>query len=348
MVFRRSAAIKPVVADSNKGEPISVIVVAKNEKQNLQALVPVILEQDYNEFELIIVDDQSWDGTHEWLHELLPLHNNLKLVSLGENLHSSPGKKLGLTLGIKKAKYDALVFTDADCLPNSKHWLANMAQAYDTETDVVLGYSPYKSKNTLFNPFIRFEGFWVAWQYSSFALAGLPYMGVGRNMGYRKSRFLENKGFANSLKVPFGDDDLLVQEIANGKNTKVVLSKDSHVITEPKPGPKSWTKQKRRHLSAGRHYKPKFKFVLGLVWLSRAAYLLAAILFLIFGTLSYTTLALAVLPMLIDWIFAFAMNYKYKMLSIWYAYPILELIYQLVLYPIFGLITTFHPQKNGW
>lgn len=347
-IFRRTAGHKTTQDSSEKLEPISVIVVAKNEKQNLEKLIPAILEQEYREFELVLVDDQSWDGTHEWIHDLLPSHGNFQLVTLGENLNSSPGKKLGLTLGIKKAKYDALVFTDADCLPSSNQWLKHMAQAFDEKTDVVLGYSPYQAKTSLFNPFVRFEGFWVAWQYTAFALAGLPYMGVGRNMGYRKSKFLENKGFASNLNVPFGDDDLLVQEIANGQNTRAVLGPESHVVTEPKPGPKSWGKQKRRHLSAGRHYKSKFKILLGLVWFSRAAYLIIAALYFVFAELSMVSLALAVLPLFIDWIIVAVINHKHKMFSLWYAYPLLEIIYQLLLYPLFGLITTFHPQKNGW
>ncbi|MGB0430133.1 MAG: glycosyltransferase [Bacteroidia bacterium] len=348
LFFRRIASFKSQELSAQKKQGVSVIIVAKNEKVNLEKLVPAVLEQDYENFELIIVDDQSWDGTHEWMHDLLPKHKNLKLLTLDDNVNHKPGKKLALTLGIKKAQYDIVLLTDADCLPTSKNWLAYMAQSFDDNTDVVLGYSPYSTSKNVLNPFVRFEGFWVAWQYFSFALFGAPYMGVGRNLAYRKNVFLANKGFASNLHIPFGDDDLLIQEIANSKNTKVVMHKDAHVITEPKKALGSWGKQKRRHLSAGKHYNFKFKALLGSVWLIKVLYFISLAIYLFMGQYNVLTLCLSAMPILAYWVIAIVANHKHGLFNLWYLFPLLDLLYQIVLYPIFGLVAALHPQKNNW
>ena len=329
--------------------PVSVIVVAKNEKENLQELLPQILEQDYPSFELIVVDDHSWDGTYEYLYELKAKHSNIDVIALDEFVNVIPGKKLSLTLAIKKAKNDVLLFTDADCVPTSDQWIAEMTKHFkDQQVEVVLGYSPYQTKGS-YNPFIGFETFWVAWQYMAYALSGAPYMGVGRNLVYRKSTFMANKGFASHLKVPYGDDDLLIQEIANKENTKVVLNPEAFIESIPTKGINKWRKQKRRHLSAGSFYKFKFKFSLGLLWLSRFGFYAAAIIYLIAGSpYNMVNIGLIILPILLQWLISGLLHRKFKMYKFWPAFPLLDLLYQCVVYPILGLITMLNPQKKTW
>lgn len=347
-VFIRPLLHKPI-GEANELPALSVVVVAKNEKENLQSLIPAILGQEYQDFELIIVDNHSWDGTHEYIHELKGQGQPIELVSLNEFVHAKPGKKFALTLGIKKAKNDVIILTDADCLPKSNQWLREMAKPYtSSSTEVVLGYSPYTGSYNPLNPIIRFESFYVAWLYSAFALMGQPYMGVGRNMSYRKSTFLENKGFASHLSLSFGDDDLLVQEIAQKNNTAVVLTLESHVESIPKKGLIEWFKQKRRHLSAGEQYKFKFKALLGLIWLSKFLWYIGFVVFLFYGNISWVNLGVFALPFLAFWIFTLILNHKFKMLSLWYLYPLLDVIYQVVVYPLIGFITWINPKKSGW
>jgi glycosyltransferase involved in cell wall biosynthesis len=169
--------------------PFSVIISARNEARNLIEYLPSILEQDYPTFEVIIIDDNSTDDTSKILNHFKGQYAHLQIIKIEHK--KSAGKKEGLQQGIMNAKYEWLVFTDADCYPKSDQWLRKMATKCDKKTDIILGYSPYQKENGLLNDFIRYETFMTAVIYGTFTQLGMPYMGVGRNMAYRKSRFLE-------------------------------------------------------------------------------------------------------------------------------------------------------------
>jgi len=257
-----NATIEEVPLSARK--PISIIICARNEIKNLQQYLPLVLDQQYPEFEVVVVNDRSWDGTEEFLEAWEKEHNNLKVVKILDNEKFIAGKKFAVTMGIKAAKHDWLVFTDADCMPASTNWLMDMQQPEDENTDIVLGYSPYLKRRGLLNALIRFETFFTAVNYLGFALKGMPYMGVGRNMAYKKSLFFKNKGFAAHMHIPSGDDDLFVNAHANKYNTEIRLNQDSHVWSEPNRTWGGYLKQKKRHFGAGKLYKSKHKFILSL------------------------------------------------------------------------------------
>ncbi|WP_231465186.1 glycosyltransferase [Pedobacter sp. Leaf132] len=242
--------------------PVSVIICARNEIKNLQQHLPAIFNQNYPQFEVVVVNDRSWDGTEEYLEHLEKQHPNLKVVKILDNDKFIAGKKFAVTMGIKAAKYDWLVFTDADCVPDSDNWIRCMQKPADEATEIVIGYSPYLKKRSLLNALIRFETFFTAVNYLAFALKGMPYMGVGRNMAYKKSLFFKNKGFAAHMHIPSGDDDLFVNAHANKRNTEIRINKDSQVWSEPNHSWAGYLRQKKRHFGAGKFYKPKHKFVL--------------------------------------------------------------------------------------
>ena len=250
-------------------EPVSVIICAKNEAENLAKHLPLILEQDYPDFEVIVVNDCSEDDTQHFLEKFQEKYPRLKLSQIKHDEKFTHGKKLALTIGIKAAKNEWLILTDADCKPESKHWLATMQRNFTPDTMIVLGYGGYNAEKGFLNKLIRFDCFFIALQYLSFALIKLPYMGVGRNLAYRKSLFMKNKGFASHAHIQSGDDDLFINEVANGKNTRVEFSIDAHTRSIPKKIFNHWSFQKKRHLSSGLNYKFKHKFLLGLEISSR-------------------------------------------------------------------------------
>ena len=176
-------------------KPLSVIVCARNEIVNLREYLPSLMAHHYPEFEVVVVNDRSWDGTEEFLEQMEKKYSNLKVVKILDNDKFIAGKKFAVTMGIKAAKHEWLVFTDADSTPASDQWLMDMQQPQDENTEIVLGYSPYIKRRGLLNALIRFETFFTAVNYLSFALKGMPYMGVGRNMAYKKALFFKNKGF---------------------------------------------------------------------------------------------------------------------------------------------------------
>lgn len=257
-----NVAVEDTPATARK--PLSVVVCARNEVQNLEKYLPLLFEQNYPDYEVVVVNDRSWDGTEALLEAFQSRYSNLKVVKVPDNDKFIAGKKFAVTMGIKAAKNEWLVFTDADCMPASNNWLLGMQQDADEDVEIILGYSPYLKKWGLLNALIRFETFFTAVNYLSFALKGMPYMGVGRNMAYKKSLFFKNKGFAAHMHIPSGDDDLFVNAHAHPGNTAIRLNRDSHVWSEPNTTWAGYLRQKKRHFGAGKLYKTKHKVTLSI------------------------------------------------------------------------------------
>lgn len=233
----------------------SVIICGRNESENLERFLPSLLEQDYPEFEVVVVNDSSTDETEDLLGRLAARYKHLRYTNIPDNDKFSHGKKLALTVGIKSARYDQLLLTDADCYPVSDGWIQKMVSNLTGEKKIVLGYGGYEKRRGILNVLIRYETVFTAIQYLSYAIRGKPYMGVGRNLAYRKSLFFENRGFARHYHLASGDDDLFVNETATGKNTAVEFSKESRTLSLPETSLRDWITQKQRHLSAGNHYR---------------------------------------------------------------------------------------------
>lgn len=248
--------------------PVSVIVCAHDEEKNLRELIPLLLAQNYPEFEVIIVDDRSNDSTFDLLLEETNRDHRLRMVHVNRTPPHANSKKYALTLGIKASRYEWIVLTDADCRPNGQAWISSMSSHMDNQTDFVLAYSPYLKRPGMLNAFIRFEALLTGIQFISFALLGNPYMGVGRNMAYRRSKFLEAKGFNHILHVTGGDDDLFVNQHATKDNTAVSISTESLTHSIPENTWQNFFRQKVRHLSVGHRYRPGHRVLLGLFTLS--------------------------------------------------------------------------------
>ena len=259
--------------------PVSVIICARNEEENLRNNLPLILEQDYSDFEVIVVNDCSSDESEWVLKEYSEKYSRLRIVTLKEHDRFKHGKKFAVTLGIKAAKNEYLLFTDADCRPATQNWLNRMQRHFSQETEIVLGYSPYYKTGGFVNTLIRTETFFTAVNYLSYALKGNPYMGVGRNLAYKKSLFFRSKGFASHMHIPSGDDDLFVNQNAAQRNTAIEIHPDAQVWSEPKKTFASYSKQKLRHFGAGKAYKKEHQRMLSLQAGSAIVfYILAAIL----------------------------------------------------------------------
>ena len=263
--FRRVSFFKTASKDSYRQHPVSVIVCARDESANLTRNLPGILVQNYpSTREVMVVNHNSQDETRYLLEEFKKTFKDLRIVNLEQEAKGIPGKKYPLSIGIKECRHEVLLLTDADCVPATEHWITKMQDAYEDNTEVVLGYGAYFKRPGVLNKLIRFETFHSALQYFSYALAGLPYMGVGRNLSYKKTLFFRNKGFSSINHLPGGDDDLFINKVATKRNTKVVIDKDAFTMSEAKKNFMDWFRQKNRHYSTGKFYKPVHKFFLGL------------------------------------------------------------------------------------
>lgn len=211
-------------------EPVSVVVCARDAHEQLTELIPALLSQDYPDFEVVVVNDCSDDETGAYLEDLERKESRIKPVQLRQHLNFFNGKKFPLSMGIKSASHDLLVFTDPDCRPTSNQWLRSVVGCYDDDTELVIGYTPYLRTKGLLNLLIRFDSVQQALMYLSAALAGKPYMGIGKNLSYRQRLFFRQKGFTSHYTMEAGDDDLFVSQAATRKNTRVHIDADNTVI----------------------------------------------------------------------------------------------------------------------
>jgi biofilm PGA synthesis N-glycosyltransferase PgaC len=320
--------------------PVSVIISARNESKNLKEYLPSILQQDYPDFEVVVVNDCSGDDSDDVLDALKETYPHLKIVTITEHARFKTGKKFALTLGIKAAKNEHLLFTDADCSPSSPNWITRMAAHFSGDVQIVLGYSPYHKTGNFLNSLIRYETLKTAINYLSAALNGDPYMGIGRNLAYTKTLFFSNKGFAAHMHVMAGDDDLFVNQNGTAANTAIEIHPDSFVYTDAKTGIAALYRQKKRHMGVGKLYKNNHRRMLSFDALSG----------FLFYTLFIVCLAVYFEPLLALGLFVFRwivqiLVYRktFKKLNamsqIWYL-PFLDFVYYIYI-NVFGLIGTF-------
>lgn len=271
--YRRSAfAITDKRKSAAKLPPLSVVICARNEAENLSKFLPAVLEQDYPSFEIVVVNDCSEDSTYDVLGGMMKRYPHLRVSMIQKDPGFTHTKKLAMLIGIKAAKNEMLVFTDADCRPASPNWLREVAAAVGPETEIIIGYGGYFAEAGLLNSFIRYETMFIGMQYFGMTLAGKPYMGVGRNLAYRKGFFFEKGGFGPHNHIMSGDDDLFVNRNATPANCSPMLSCDSFTLSPAQKSLRAWIKQKRRHLSAAAYYKKNDRIRLFLEPFSRVSY----------------------------------------------------------------------------
>ncbi|HRH67248.1 MAG TPA: glycosyltransferase [Bacteroidia bacterium] len=343
VTYRRLAFFKSTNPTQDT-RAVSVIICAKNEVVNLRKNLQAVLEQAHPSFEVIVVNDCSWDESEEFLDEMAKKYAHLKIVNIKEQEKYRHGKKFALTLGVKAASNDILLMTDADCIPASKNWLTRMQSQFSGETEIVLGYGSYQKKPGFLNKLIRFDTFLIAMQYMGFALGGNAYMGVGRNLAYSKKLFFRNKGFAKHNHIFSGDDDLFVNENANRDNTKIEVDESAFTLSEPKTTFGSWFKQKRRHMSTGRHYKGVHQFQLFLISVSGLFFylLLIALFSLRFEWRILVSLYLLLLLLKLPVLWKSAVRFHEKDLI--FLFPILEPLHSF-LQPVIYISNMFTKQK---
>lgn len=266
---------------------VSIVICAKNEADNLKILLPALAHQKFSTYEIVVVDDGSTDNTLGEIQNFRQEHLNSDFNT--EVIHISPknskGKKLALTKGIQAARYDHILLTDADCEPVSRNWINKMTASFTEKKSVIIGYGAYdKIDSSILNKLIRFETLLTAIQYFSYALDGKAYMGVGRNMAYKKKAFTEIGGFTDHMDVKSGDDDLFISQVASSQNVAICDHVDSFTISRPPKKLVEWIRQKRRHITTASHYNIQTKISLGLFYVSQLSFYVLAFLAVLFKT----------------------------------------------------------------
>ncbi|MBI35898.1 MAG: hypothetical protein CMP67_11110 [Flavobacteriales bacterium] len=263
--WRKLAIYSSLKNESSHLPAVSVVICAKNEEKNLSQFLPEIMSQEYPQYEVIVVDDCSLDRSLDVLQQFKNQYNNLIVYTFDKEKQSF-GKKEVLEYGIEKSKFDYLVLTDADCKPNSKKWLQGMVNGFLDGSEIVLGVGQYQKEKTIINDLIQMDTGFIAMNYLSFALAGFPYMSVGRNVAYKKDLFFKVGGFKSHYDITSGDDDLFVNQISKHTKPSIVFSSDYQTTSIPKESLKSFFLQKVRHVSAGVKYNKKNTALLSLFY----------------------------------------------------------------------------------
>ncbi len=330
----RVAFIKENESVEKKG--ITVIICARNENENLKKNLPLVLNQKYDDFEVIVVNDRSWDNSIEILNNFKAKYSHLKIVDIPDNKTDNFGKKLAITIGIKAAKNNYLLFTDADCQPLSEYWINEMSKGFDKEKQIVIGVGIYEKEKGFLNKIIRFDTVQIAINSLGYAKAKLAYMGVGRNLAYHQDVYYLNDGFKSHYHVESGDDDLFVNQASNISNTQVIFNSKSMTISKPKKEFKNWVYQKRRHHTTNFKYKKKHKILLGMQYLSALAFYFSVI----FSLFSINYIKIGLLLFTVRYLLIIAINFKaFKIMmckDLLWAFPIYEIIL-LFCHPIFQI-----------
>ncbi len=330
--------------------PLSILVCARNEAQNLIENIPFLVKQQYPDFEILLINDDSKDKTAAVINDFAAKNKNVRAVHIKRAEHSFSGKKYALTQAIAVARSEHLLFIDADCRPLSSFWAREMALGFDSEKEIILGYGSYEViENSLLNKIIRFETLLTAIQYFGYARNGNAYMGVGRNLGYTKALFYKQNGFSAHLNISSGDDDLFVNKAATPSNVSCIVSAKSFTVSTPKITWAEWFLQKRRHVSVVNNYKKKHQWSLGLFYMSQfLPYLL--LIFLLFSP-DFSLYSLIIV--LIRYLFVGAILYagmgKLKARRLIYWFPVLEPVLILSQLSIFIISITARstPWKNN-
>lgn len=310
--------------------PLSVIIAVKNEEYNVKNKLLEILEQNYPKYEVIVVNDASTDETEYILKGLSVIYPHLKVVNIVENVNKFQGQKFPISIGIKSAKYEHLVLTKADCRPNSFDWLKHIAAGFQHNKEIVLAYASIEERKGLLNKIIQYDHGMKSLNYLSYALCKNPYMGEGYNLAYKKYLFYEVGGFIKHYNISAGDDAIFINQVANSKNTSVVLTTDSQIKADSLRTYKDWIKYKKNNIISRKHFRASHKILLKILPVSTILFYLSVIAIYLVG-LPWEYILIALLLKYIMQIFVCYKGFKkLKIKKIYIFAPIFE-IYQIIL-----------------
>jgi glycosyltransferase involved in cell wall biosynthesis len=344
IVFSKLAFFK-TKSTSGTRPAVSVVVTAHNQYNDLKQNLPYLLDQDYPEFEIMVVNDNSDDGSDELLKDFTRQYSHLSIVDLKQSLNWFKGRKFPLSLGIKSAKHGLLLLTDINCRPQSGQWIKEIVSAYQQETEIVLSYSTFATKSKI-NLWFRFASFYDGLFYLSMALAGHPFKGIGKNLSYKKDLFYKNKGFSSHYKINLGDDELFINQTARKENTKIQLSPESHVAVVKSISFAQWFKNEKTRILIRKFFKKGSWFIVSFFQTTTLLFFTSFVLLLIFGASWIVVLSLFGLRLLSQLVIfgnaAKKLNEK-KLLLI---SPLFEIL--LLITDLFIWLMLLFTRKNKW
>ena len=309
--------------------PISVIVYARNHAAYLENNIPEWLSQEDAAFELVLVNDCSWDDTEDLLRSLAVTYPQVKIVNVPIDDRFRRTKKYALTLGIKAAQYEQILFIEADYLPRSKKWIAHMQANFTENTELVLGYAPFPAGATFSTLLSRFDHFMTALYSLSFAIKGRAFSGYGQNISFTKTTFFAGKGYASHMHLTYGETDFFINQHATPKNTRVEINPASHVFTDKKQSYAQFVKDKFTRMDTQKLFTLGNRLRLHVGVYTAVLFYLISIGLLILGFSWPVVLGIYLFRLFLQYAVYFKIAKRLKHPNIQWAMPILEPIYLL-------------------
>jgi len=350
LFFARFAFHKHKMQKKETIPAVSVVICTRNESGYIQQFLPCILTQDYPNYEVVLVNDNSTDDSENILREMQQYHQHLQIVTVSTQFRQENDRKLALAVGIKSAKNDLVLVTGADCLPRSSSWITEMVNCSSEKQPMVLGYCSNKEKKGFLNLLISFDTVYTAMCYFSFALVGRPYMGMGKNILLSKKLFLGDSNYLSSYKTSSVNNALPISNMAKQKNTSISYNYNSQTGSVFRYESFShWRNEKRKNAQSYKYYKFINRFCLRLYgvtgflfYVSFIACLLSTTDTFILGILA----ALFCLRMLSQWvIFAKSCN-KLKEKKLLGYIPLFDVFFTFLM-PLTRGISYFKKGTNG-
>ena len=257
-VFRKEKKTVPV----EDLPPVSVVMAVRDESHLLIKSLPVLLSQDYPNYEVVVVNDNSIDETAQLVTDFKTTYPNLHYVDLTSSISNIRGRKFPLALGIKAAKNEIVVLTDASSIPASPYWLQHIAGRFTRKTRVVYGGVSVFRKPGFLNALMRYDAVRSLVLAFSYTLSGMPVMANGRNLAYTRSLFLKNKEtFVSQPRMPYGDDDIFMNKVASSLDCDVEPDPDA-MVSQNGLTPKRWFNQKKASFVTRSYYSFRSRFLL--------------------------------------------------------------------------------------
>ncbi|MDD2571135.1 MAG: glycosyltransferase [Bacteroidales bacterium] len=324
-------------------DSVSVILCVKNEAINLAANLPIILNQNYPDFQVVVVNEGSEDETADLLTQFQKEHPHLYVTHIERNHPYPHARKLAQTIGVKAAKHEQLLFTEASCRPQGLDWITHMQSNFLMKNDIVIGYCTYHREKSALNRFIRTDNLMDAQQYLGFALKGNPFKANGRNLAFRKSLFIKRKGYASQLHLPSGENDVFVNQSATSLNTSIEIHPDSILMAEAPRTLKEWLRRKQEDLAAVSHFRRRQRLMIRFESISRVVYYFCLILLLSWWRFAGYLIILAFIRLLTRlWITKLTIK-RLKEKGVW----LLSLIHEIIIPWIHAVLILKNRLRKG-
>jgi cellulose synthase/poly-beta-1,6-N-acetylglucosamine synthase-like glycosyltransferase len=338
---------KPDQLPSTDRLSVSVVIVTHNEADALKKTLPYLLEQDYPDYEVVVVDYMSTDDTPFVLRVCSENYSNLKVVKFKEDVNMFRGKKYPLSIGIKSADGDIILLTEPDCRPKGFDWISEMVCGYMHGATLVLGYNILSSRKGLLNALERYDNLTYTASYAGSALLGNPYTATGRNLSYKRQYFFDRGGFISHYSFPDGADDIFVNQNANSSNTVVNLRDGAGVICESSNTFGEWRLRRLHRRTSRRFYPVKDKVLLAIYPLSQVLFLACLVLLFIDAFCPWQVPAI-VLAVKIIWqiICSFFLAKKFKIKLLHFFSPFFEFYFLLA--DTFLALSTLRKKNTQW